>query len=1148
MQSGRLSITDTYLVFYVKEKEAIHDRHPLGFLVLMIALIALKPFSVASAQNNTQYQPSVIVVQFDSTTQFIRKNGLTGLEVFDRLASEYKIYTIERVYPFLDHVTPTPAIRKNLFALRRTYYVRYNADIDPVTVSRSLSNVPEVVYAEPIPVNRIHTSNHMESLDPNDPEYGRQSELRLLRLPEAWAQIKSESGRPKVVIAIVDGGADWRHEDLHANVWTNEDEIPDNGIDDDQNGFIDDVHGIDLSDDDDTDNDPTRQPGSFGNVWHGTAVAGIASAVSDNQIGVAGASWNALLMHINAAHPVGIGIMYGYEGILYAAMNGADVINASWGGVVEENTKAQFLDQSIDLATDMGALIIASAGNKVSNNDHVRFYPARHPRVLSVGATEKDTKRRAGFSNYGKSVDIFAPGESIVTTGINHTYIRATGTSFATPLVAGIAALIKTKFSNITPDAIREKIRYSAENIDLENPDFQGQLGRGFVNALIAVQETDVPAIRLKQWLWEDDDGDQTIAPGDVVMIHALFVNHLADAGQSTVRLVGEEPYSFLEMRRGEIGIEGLAGGDSAEVTFEFRVMEDTPLNQRIRFYTQIRVGGVQDMADILSLRVNRSLEAIHQGLNTFYTATGGDQWYNYSNWDFSATPNEAELDQWYGISMREGWLYAMELSHNNLTQSIPADLSALSEVQVFDVSGNLLSGAIPTGIGRLSELRRLHLGGNRLSGTIPSELSNLHRLERLDLFENALSGQIPSSIGDLITLRTLNLEANFLSGSIPPELGNLSRLEFLGLRENSLSGMIPTEISHLSRLSNIDLAENNLSGSIPPEFGNLSELEWLILRENSLSGVIPMELGKLPKLSFLDLAHNSLTGSIPLEITNLYSLEILNLEANSLSGEVPPELGNLSGLRQLILSNNSLTASLPRSLMKLDSLQVFRFGGQELCAPRDLEFQRWLQSIPDVMGSTCDALGFAGNIENQDYPRAQPILPLVLPAVSNGVAPIRYSLTPALPAGLSFESSSRTLSGIPTVVTENPIEYTYTATDAGGKSGFLFFKISVHSPVSSEEESLPKQFMLTGNYPNPFRTTTRLTFDLPLPAHLYVEVTDMTGRRVLTIPESHVSAGWSQTIEVDAESLSAGLYLYRLIANSSVGRSVQSGCFVRIR
>ena len=353
--------------------EGSQTSHWLVWAITILSL--LKYFPAAVAQDGPQYETGVVVVQFDSTTQIASKSSRTGLAGFDRLASKHGVHTIERVYPFLDHVLPTPKTRRNLLALRRTYYVRYHAGQDPITVAREFSGVSGVVYAEPVVVNRIYALDSMEFVDPNDPEFGRQPELRLLRLPEAWDEVKSESGIPKVIIAIVDGGGEWRHQDLRANAWTNEDEIPGNGIDDDENGFIDDVRGINLSNGDQSNNDPTRQLELFGNPWHGTAAAGAASAVSDNTIGVAGASWNALLMHINASDSLGLGIRYGYEGILYAAMNGADIINTSWIGRVDADMDARFIDQTLHLATDLGSLIVSSAGNSELDIDLFRFLP-----------------------------------------------------------------------------------------------------------------------------------------------------------------------------------------------------------------------------------------------------------------------------------------------------------------------------------------------------------------------------------------------------------------------------------------------------------------------------------------------------------------------------------------------------------------------------------------------------------------------------------------------------------------------------------------------------------------------------------------------------------------------------------------------------
>ena len=1242
------------------------------------------------AQSVPEVVPHVVVVQFEAGVSLPGKTSTTGLQVFDRKAAGYRVHTIERMYPFLDHVEPTPKTRRNLLALRRTYYVRYSADVTPERVSRDLALAPGIVYAESVPVNRTREPVRRERIDPNDPRFNDQPELGLMRLPEAWDVVKSSDGTPKVVIAIVDDGTEWRHEDLRANVWTNEDEIPGNGIDDDNNGFIDDVHGVNFSNGDVADNDPTASPVNR----HGTSVAGSASAVTDNNVGIAGAAWNAEMMHVNNACPgSGDGICNGYAGILYAAANGADIINASWGGEVTDDQEVKHIDQTLDLATDMGALVVAAAGNSNSSNDLFRDYPARSPRVLSVGATEKATRRRAGFSNYGRLVNVFAPGVGILTTGVGNDYVLINGTSFSSPLTAGVAALVKTRFPAMDPDALREHIRLTSEDIDMENPGFAGQLGRGLVNALAAVQAPELPAVRLKRWSWTDQDGDRQIASGDVVTITATVVNYLSDARGLSVGLVGAESYSFLDLTSAEVEVGFLAGGDSVEVEFEFRVATDAPDNQGVRLYTRIRDGAFEDSADQISFRVNLSFEAVHQSLSAFYTATNGDDWINNDNWDITRVPSEEELATWTGIGLLDGILLELFFRSNNLRGALPPELGTLQSLRSLLLWGNeglsgpippelgdlellqhlvlivnSLSGSIPSELGNLDQLKRLLLSENSLSGSIPPELGNLGELQVLFLFENDLTGLIPPELGNLGQLQNLNLSSNSLSGpippeigslgrlqklslhvnsltgSIPPELGNLEQLRILALSINSLTGSIPQELGNLEQLRSLELAGNSLSGPIPQELGNLEQLQWLLLEDNSLSGAIPSELGNLEQLRWLTLGGNSLSGPIPPELGNLEQLQKLQLSVNSLSGPIPPELGNLSQMQDLWLSDNSLsgpippelgnleqlrdlglsnnslsgpippelgnlehlqslgldenslsgpippelgnlaqlqtvslngnslsgpippelgklsrlkwlelsrntfTGRLPRSLMQLDSLELFWFGGQSLCAPSDDEFQMWLNRIPNYLGPTCTALHFSGSVLDQSFPRTLPIVPLILPEAKGGVLPVTYTLTPTLPAGLVFDSSTRTISGTPTMVTSSPIPYTFKATDSIGETDSLVFSIEVFSPVASEQLELPESFMVHGNYPNPFWESTFLIVDLPWSATLAVDVFDMLGRRVMSPPPVDLAAGWGRSIRLEGAALPSGLYLYRIRADSPVGIHGQVGRILRVR
>ena len=359
-----------------------------------------------------------------------------------------------------------------------------------------------------------------------------------------------------------------------------------------------------------TNNDPTGLPQTPSSANHGTATAGAANAVTNNGVGVAGAAWNAEVMHINAGCPDRDGgICYGYQGVLYAAATGADIINASWGGLRDGEQGIMFVTQSLDLATDMGALVVAAAGNSNLNNDLVPRYPARHPRVLSVGATNKNTRTKAGFSNFGKLVNVFAPGVSILTTGSNNEYVATSGTSFSAPLTAGVAAMVKTKFPAITPDALREQVRLASENMDAANPGLTGHLGRGFVNALEAIKEPTVPSVRLKGWSWIDSDGNRTIASGDQVTITATVVNYLADAQDLTVALAPADVYPFIDMTTAEVSVGSLPDGGSTKVTFTFTVGSVAPTNHRVRFYVRIRDGAYEDEADMIVLGVNRSLD-----------------------------------------------------------------------------------------------------------------------------------------------------------------------------------------------------------------------------------------------------------------------------------------------------------------------------------------------------------------------------------------------------------------------------------------------------------------------------------------------------------------------------------------------------------
>lgn len=322
------------------------------------------------------------------------------------------------------------------------------------------------------------------SLVPNDPGWSSKWGLRKIEANYAW---NTTTGDQTVVTAIVDTGVDWKHADLAANIWQNTDEIPDNEKDDDGNGYIDDVIGWDFVDttfgvwpgEDGTkrDNDPTDFHG------HGTHCTGIVAAVGNNSIGVVGVTWNCKVMAVRAGYkgPDGHGYLEAddaAEAIIYAADNGAKIISCSWGSY-EANS---LIHDAIKYAYEKGVLIVAAAGNEMTSE---KLYPAAYKEVIAVTATGQ-LDEPAFFTNYGDWVCLAAPGVAINSTFLSNDYICMWGTSMATPFVAGVAALIRSRFPYMTRDLVQAQLQLTD---DLGDPGFDVYYGFGRVNARKAVEE-----------------------------------------------------------------------------------------------------------------------------------------------------------------------------------------------------------------------------------------------------------------------------------------------------------------------------------------------------------------------------------------------------------------------------------------------------------------------------------------------------------------------------------------------------------------------------------------------------------------------------------------------------------------------------------
>ena len=475
-------------------------------------------FDVKSDQKATALNQLLVErkkLKVKSTEDFVR----TNIPNLDKVNQRFKANKMRRVFRDAGKFEA----RHKKHGLHLWYEVEFSTTTPVTQLLKSYEGVAEISIAEGINATRqitgVPSTATNLSVAPaalpsgtNDPLFGDQWHYentgqndgtagKDISLLEAW---QIETGNPNVIVAIEDGGIDFDHIDLAANMWVNPGEIAGNGIDDDNNGYVDDIYGYNFGDD-------------TGDIYvgdHGTHVAGTVAAVSNNGVGVsgiAGGSGNndgVRLMSCNVFSASTGGFAEAYS---YAADNGAVISQNSWSYSYPYQYDQAVLD-GIDYfianaggpnAPMNGGIVIFAAGN---DNSESRYYPAYYDNVLSVAATNKNDER-SYYSNYGTWVDIAAPGGELETTNEDPTAIHSTypndnygvmqGTSMACPHVSGVAALVISKYAgNITPTELWNKLVDNTDPIDdLNDSRYAGKLGSGRLNAFKALSDDNLPSV-----------------------------------------------------------------------------------------------------------------------------------------------------------------------------------------------------------------------------------------------------------------------------------------------------------------------------------------------------------------------------------------------------------------------------------------------------------------------------------------------------------------------------------------------------------------------------------------------------------------------------------------------------------------------------
>lgn len=592
-----------------------------------VILFTLVLVSVFYAQNeiikkgNTYVLSNTVIIkvkpEYSSNAGLIEKylrENIKGIQI--REASKYFKET-------------SVSLNKGEENLNRILSITFEGTDDPTKISQKISQLKNIEWAEPKYVRKV-----VGNL-PDDPQYSQQINLYRINAADAW---NITHGDTAVIIGIVDTGVDWTHPDLSANIFTN------NNYD---SNFPNDTHGWDFGGLSGTpDNDPHEDASKYWYGYHGTHVAGIASAVTNNSTGIASIGYNCSILPVKVSrddrrdgdgHPY---VVYGFEGIKYAADKGAKVINCSWGGY----SSSYFEQEIINYATAKGALVIAAAGNENSNE---LFYPASYNNVFSVGwlNTVDDTRAYYAYDsggNYNLMIDVMAPGTNIYScwpevSGIN--YRSASGSSMSAPLVSGLAGLVFTKFPDYSPLQVAERIRVTSDDVYYANltDSVKYMLGRGRINAARALSESNPISIRATDVNFiEEGNGNGLLESNESAQIQIKFTNVLSSFSGGKISIESKDPAVAISDSVFIVGnlntLEEIVTGQNV---FKFTVVPNGPTNHTVNFLIRFS-GGTYSDYQWISTRINPTYTN-HDNNNISLTVT------SKGNVGFNDYPNNTE-------------------------------------------------------------------------------------------------------------------------------------------------------------------------------------------------------------------------------------------------------------------------------------------------------------------------------------------------------------------------------------------------------------------------------------------------------------------------------------------------------------------------
>lgn len=566
--------------------------------------VLARSYALPAKVTTKDYIAGVVIVKIVATQKSNCTPNSIAIPSLQNAFSKLNVTKVRQLFPNALPVQSKLMNGQQAPDLTTLYELHYVSAMSITQAIEELLTSKAIVYAEPSFIYHLsYTPNDPDTLSPKN--YYQ----KIIKAYQAWNISKGDTN---TVIGIVDTGGDLDHPDLAANVKYNHAD-PIDGIDNDNDGYIDNYKGWDMIGASGTnfvpDGDPNVQVG--GND-HGVHVGGDASAVADNNTGIAGIGFKCKLLFVKCAPDAYDNAIYsGYEGIVYAVDHGASIINCSWGGA----GGGTFGQDVINYAAAKGALVVAAAGN---DGIDAAQYPSSYDNVFSV-ASSTATDKASNFTTYNYSVDVSAPGSGIYSTTYNNSYNSYDGTSMASPITAGAAAIVKSYYPNYIGIQVGEKLRVTADDVYSKSATrYKDKLGKGRINLYRALTETS-PSIRIVQKDFIDKNNGAFVI-GDTITMNLRLVNYLDPTSNLMATISSTSAAVTLLNTSINLGVMGtLQPLDVAPV--KFIVKAGTAENTKVNFKIAYADGSYVD-AEFFSVEVNiSSLNIVVNQLQS--TATG---------------------------------------------------------------------------------------------------------------------------------------------------------------------------------------------------------------------------------------------------------------------------------------------------------------------------------------------------------------------------------------------------------------------------------------------------------------------------------------------------------------------------------------------